>query len=136
MKIKYPLIIIFLLISLASSAILAFEPLSVVCRAESSCAVVQNSIYAQTFGIKNSLYGVWIFSFLLIITILQILKPTKNKKIIIKSSLIVGSAIAIFFLVLQIFVLHAYCKYCLVVDFAVIAAMITSFFPNKKIKII
>ena len=136
MEIKYLLIIIFLLISLASSAILAFEPLSVVCNVEQGCALVQNSVYAHTFGIKNSLYGVGIFSLLSIITVLQILKPTKIKKKIIKFSLIVGSAIAIYFLVLQIFVLHAYCKYCLVVDLSVIAAMIVPFLPNKKIKII
>jgi uncharacterized membrane protein len=136
MKIKYPLILIFLLISLASSAILAFEPLSVVCRAESSCAVVQNSAYAHTLGLKNSLYGVVIFSLLLIITLIQIVKPTKIKKKIIKSSLMAGSLIAIYFLFIQIFILHSYCKYCLIVDFAVILAMIISFVPNKEIKII
>jgi uncharacterized membrane protein len=136
MKLKYPLILFFLLISLASSAILAFEPLSVICNVEQGCALVQNSVYAHSFGIKNSLYGVGIFSLLLIITLIQIFKPTKIKKKIIKSSLIFGSLIAIYFLFIQNFILNSYCKYCLVVDFAVIFAMIISFIPNKKIKII
>mgnify|MGYP001589378376 CR=1 FL=1 len=127
--------LIFIFAALASSAILAFEPLSVVCNAEQGCSLVQNSVYAHTFGIKNSIYGVGIFSLLSAIVILQILKPGKNKEKLIKLSLFVGMLIAIYFLFLQIFVLKAYCKYCFVADLSVIAAYGVSLF-EKKIKFI
>ena len=136
MKIKYMVILLFILISFISSAILSFKPLSEICNIEEGCDLVQNSIYAETFGIKNSIYGVAVFFLLSGITTFQIFKPTKKKENFLKISLIIGSIIAIYFLILQIFFLKAYCKYCLVVDFSVIAATAVSFFPNKKIMVI
>jgi len=133
---KYTLVSILLLVALASSAILAFEPLSVVCNAEQGCALVQNSVYAYTFGIKNSLYGVGIFSVLLLLALLQIFKHSGKMERFLKSSLIVGSAVAVYFLFLQIFILHAYCKYCIVVDLSVILALLVIYSPKRKINFI
>ena len=133
---KYILVSILLLIALASSVILAFEPLSVVCNAEQGCALVQNSVYAQTFGIKNSLYGVGIFSVLLLLALLQIFKHSGKMERLLKFSLIVGSAVAAYFLFLQIFILKAYCKYCIVVDLAIILALVVIYLPKRKINFV
>ena len=135
-NVKNILLLILLLAALMSSAILSFKPLSEICNIEEGCDLVQNSIYAETFGIKNSVYGVAIFSFLLIISLFQIFKPTEKKEKFIKLSLIIGSAIAVYFLILQLSVLKAYCKYCLIVDFSVIIALIVSHLPNKKISFV
>jgi len=134
--IKHVLIMIFVISSLISSSILAFQPLSEICNIEEGCDLVQNSVYAQTFGIKNSVYGVWAFSLLLILIAYQIFKPSKEKENLIKYSLIISSIVAIYFLFLQIFILQAYCKYCLIVDLSVIFATIISFSKKNKIKFV
>ena len=136
MNLKYLLISVLLLVALAGSAILAFEPLSVVCNAEQGCVFVQNSVYANTFGIKNSLYGVGVFSVLLLLALLQIFKRSSKVEKFLKFSLIVSSAVAVYFLFLQMFILHAYCKYCIVVDLAVILALIVIYSPKRKINFV
>ncbi|MEK6760363.1 MAG: vitamin K epoxide reductase family protein [Nanoarchaeota archaeon] len=133
---KYILVSILILIALAASAILAFEPLSVVCNVEQGCALVQNSIYAQTFEIKNSLFGVGIFSVLSILALSQIFRHSNKIEKFLKFSLFVGSAVAVYFLILQIFVLQAYCKYCIVVDLSTILALLVIYSPKKKINFI
>ena len=136
MNLKSVLLLILLLAALISSAILSFKPLSEICNIEGGCDLVQNSIYAETFGIKNSVYGVAVFSLLSMISLFQIFKPTKRKTDFLKFSLFFGSAIAIYFLILQIFVLKAYCKYCLVVDFSVIMALFVCYSPKTKISFV
>ena len=133
MGMKYWTILIFILLALGSSAVLAFEPLSEVCNVEQGCSVVQNSTYAYTFGVKNSVYGVGIFAFLSILALIQIFRHSNKMEKFLKFSLIIGSAIAIYFLILQIFVLKAYCKYCIVVDLSVILALLVLSAPRKKI---
>ena len=130
---KNILLLILLLTALASSAILSFKPLSEICNIEEGCDLVQNSIYAQTFEIKNSVYGVGIFAFLSILALIQIFRHSNKMEKFLKFSLIIGSAIAIYFLILQIFVLKAYCKYCMVVDLSVILALLVLSAPRKKI---
>src|SRR3989344_6450449 len=135
MGMKYWTILIFILLALGSSAVLAFEPLSEVCNVEQGCSVVQNSTYAYTFGVKNSVYGVGIFSLLSLAILLQIFKPNDKNEKFIKLSLFIGALTAIYFLSLQVFVLKAYCKYCFIADFSVIIAFGISLL-EKKIKLI
>lgn len=133
---KYLLVSILLLIALAGSMILAFEPLSVICGVESGCEFVQNSPYAHTFEIKNSIYGIGIFSTLSLLAFMQGFMHSNKIEKFLKFSLIIGSAIAVYFLILQIFVLHAYCKYCLVVDLSVILALLVMYSPKRKINFV
>ncbi len=121
---KYKILLILFILSLISSLTLSLKPVSETCGIRSGCEVIHYSGYDSTFGIKNSNFGVFIFSFLILLTISQIIKPKKNKKFLIHISIIIGSGIAIFFLYLQQFVLNAYCKYCLVIDFSLILALI------------
>ena len=129
---KYQILLILFITSLVASAIMAFTPIEEICDPGVGCDTVQNSSYAKTLGIKNSYYGVGIFSFLVLITLLQLKKSTKLKKIIIYSSILLGSATAIYFISIQHFILNAYCKYCLVVDFSLLAALIVVISTWKK----
>lgn len=133
---KYLLVFFLLLIAMASSGILSFKPLSEICNIEQGCDLVQNSVYAHTFGIKNSIYGVGIFSILSLLALFQVFKHSSKMEKFLKFSLIIGSAIAVYFLILQIFVLHAYCKYCLVVDLSVILALLVAYSPKRKINFV
>jgi len=117
---KYKIILFLFIISLISSIILSFSPVSDTCSVVGGCDVVHNCCYNYTFGIQNSYYGVGIFLFLSILTFLQIKNPTKKKKNIIYLGIILGSLVALWFLYLQQFVIKAYCQYCLITDFSIL----------------
>ncbi len=129
---KYKILLILFMLSLVSSLTMSLKPVSEICEPGEGCEVVQNSIYSETFGIKNNYIGSLIFIGLILLTISQIINPKENKKLLIHFSVIVSSLIAIYFLYLQQFILNAYCKYCLVVDFSMILALITILPDLKK----
>ena len=123
---KYKILLIIFIASLIVSAILAFSNTgnSDFCgiNEKENCNAVQNSKYASLFGISNSVYGIFIFLILSILTFSQMQKPTKNKQLLIAYAVITGFIIAIYFIFLQIFILKALCRYCLVIDFGLIIA--------------
>ena len=112
------------MISFISSLILATQKEPLFCGDKTGCNIVTKSQYAYTFGIKNSIYGSFIFAFLSILTFLHIKNPHKIKKATIHTGTIIGAIIAIYFLYLQQFVLNAYCKYCILVDVSLVIGLI------------
>ncbi len=131
-KSKYIILLLIFLASLTSSLLLSSAPVNEICDDSNKCDIVQNSKYAYTLGIKNANYGMFIFSFLSIITFLHIRKPSKNKKTIIYSGIIIGAILSIYFLYIQHFILKTYCKYCLIVDISLIIALILILLTWKK----
>tara|TARA_Y100000310_G_C20352868_1_gene655229 strand:+ start:154 stop:591 length:438 start_codon:yes stop_codon:yes gene_type:complete len=134
---KYIFLVILFIISLISSLIISLQPVSDYCDVGEGCDVVQHSIYAKTFGIKSSHFGVLAFSLLLIVTLLQLKKPTKKKKQFIQIGIIISAIIAIKFIYIQAFVLNAYCTYCLIVDIAMILALILlmlTYKPKREVE--
>ena len=121
MKHKHKIFLFIFSLCFLSSLILAVKTIQPICT--TGCDLVTTSKYAETFGIKNSIYGVVIFSFLSILTYSHTRKPSRRKKIIINLGIIGGSIIAIYFLYLQHFILNAYCKYCLVVDISLVISL-------------
>jgi len=121
---KYKVLLVLFIISFASSLTLSLKPVSEICDLNKGCEVVHYSQYNFTFGIQNSHYGIFIFLFLILLTSSQIVKPKKNKETAIKLLVIIGSLIVVYFLYIQEFVLNAYCKYCLLVDFSLLLALI------------
>lgn len=115
-KLKYLIILIILFISLISSIILSAKPIEEICDITQGCSVVQNSNYAKTLGIKNSHLGIIGFSALIILLTSQIKKPTAIKKILIKSGFFLAFLVAIYFIYIQVSVLNAFCRYCIIVD--------------------
>ena len=135
MKIKisrYQIILALFIISLISSIILSVKPVAEICDISSGCEVVHYSQYNYAFGIQNSYYGVVIFTLLIVLTLSYLINPTHNKKALINLSIVVGSLIALYFLYLQHFVLEAYCRYCLIVDFSMIISLILILPELKK----
>jgi len=125
-NLKYKILLALFLISLASSLVLSLTPVSLICDFNVGCDVVHYSDYNFTFGIQNSHYGVIIFALVAFLIYSNIKKPDKNKKLMINSAVILGSLIAIYFLYVQHFILGAYCKYCLIVDFSMIIALMVT----------
>jgi len=130
MKLKYYLLIFLFLISLTSSLILTFKQSPPIC--EGGCDLVQTSQYAYTLGLKNSIVGIFAFALLLITSYLEIINPSKKKRTIIHVGILIGAAIALYFLYLQIFVLKSLCAYCLVVDISMIIALAIAISLWKK----
>ena len=132
---KYKILLIIFLISLISSIILLStnHGNSNFCKPDGNCGSVQNSKYAYLFGISNSIYGIFIFAFLSLITFMEILKPTQIKRLLIDSGAVIGFLIALYFIFLQIFVIKSFCKYCLVIDGGMILAFILIIAKEKSL---
>lgn len=121
---KYKSIMFLITLALLSSTILTFIPIEQACGLETNgCYQVQTSEYEKTLGIKNSHIGLVAFSILLILTYLHKKKPNEQTRRLILAGLITGSAIAIYFLYIQFFVLNAICRYCMVTDIGTLLAL-------------
>ncbi|MDE1848445.1 MAG: hypothetical protein KGH55_00195 [Nanoarchaeota archaeon] len=131
---RYKILLVIFLAALASSLVLSLVPLPLICTQFAGCNAVQTSVYAKTFGISNSYYGIAIFALMSFLAILHIRRPHRHTKFLIHIGVFIGTLIVLYFLYLQQFVIHAYCKYCLVVDLGMIAGFIILNVPEKKIR--
>jgi uncharacterized membrane protein len=129
---KYKVLLAIFVIALICSILLSVVPLPLICTPLEGCNTVQTSGYAKTFGVDNSLFGIAIFGLMSLMIYSHIKKPHKNKKMIINLGVFFGTMIALYFLYLQNFVLHAFCKYCLVVDVGMIVSFGVVNIPWKK----
>jgi len=122
----------FFVIALIASAILSFSSVQDVCDLKEGCYTVHNSSYNSILGIKNSYPGMVLFLTTILLIYSQIKNPSIRKRKIINLMAILGAYIAIFFLIVQIFILKAYCQFCLIVDFSMLAALVTIIVYWKK----
>ena len=129
---KYYFIGFFILIALVSSIIIFTTRSSEVCVVNGGCSTVQNSKYSQIFGIDTSFFGIFSFSILLMLIIFSLKVPARFNKKILDFMIFTGGIIALYFIILQLFVLRAYCFYCLIADFSMLIAFGINFL-NKKI---
>jgi len=122
---KYKILLTIFAICLASSLLLTFTPVEKICGDQTSgCSIVQNSQYKKTLGINNSYFGIIAFTILITITISHMQNPKRYKKIFLTSLTIISALVAIYFIYLQIFVIKAFCTYCMIVDIGVLFALI------------
>lgn len=125
MKYKYEVLLAISIIALAASVMLSFSQTEqLFCTVGSGCDIVHASSYNFTFGIQNSYFGIAIFLILSTLIFSQVIRPQKSKRKIINVAIIIGSVIVFYFLYIQAFVLHAFCKYCLTVDIGMVIAFI------------
>jgi uncharacterized membrane protein len=114
---KYIVILVIFILAILASGILSFVSIEQACGGtQTGCYAVNTSQYEKTLGIKNGYIGLVVFSILAIITSLHIRNPSKSKKRIIITGIILGTLFALYFLYIQFFVLKAICKYCMVID--------------------
>lgn len=120
---KYKIFLVIFVIGLIGSIILASNSSTGICRPGEGCDKVNSSSYGSTLGIKNSVYGIFIFSFMILLTMFHITHPNRHTRRIIHTSIIIGSLIAFYFLYLQAFVIKVFCNLCLLVDFGLLVAL-------------
>ena len=100
----------------------------------SDCLNVQNSIYGNIFGISLSLFGFISFTLLFIMHLISNTKHKHSKKFhnFFLIGVILGSAISIYFIYLQFFVLKMICTNCLIVDFSMILILLLVIYDISK----
>ena len=129
---KYKIFLFVFAVSLISSIILFSNSLTGICDPGKGCDVVNSSVYGSTLGIKNSLYGIFIFSFMILLTAFHMNKPNRHTRRIIHAAVILGSVIALYFLYLQFFVIRIFCSFCLIIDFGLLIALIFLFYLWRR----
>lgn len=134
MKYKNQILLTLFAIALTFSIILAFTPTDKLCGEDqtSSCAIVQNSEYKETLGVNNSTLGIITFSFLIALTLYKIKYPSKRTEKILLITLILASLGAAHFIYLQLFVIEALCRYCMIIDTASIIALLIFIFTKES----
>lgn len=118
------------LVALAGSSALAIDYLSPVpsfCSASSGCGKVQQSDWANLAGVPLPLLGLAAFTALFTLSLL----PGK-RRLLAASAAIVGAVLAITLLLVQAFVVGAFCYLCVTVDLAAIVAGIAGLFAIRK----
>ena len=129
---KYKTLLILFIIALINSIIISIPSITGSCDIQNTCGEVQKSEYSSFFGIKDSIYGIAIFSILILLTASNIKTPKDYKKHLIHIGIIFGAIIAIYFLYLQQFVIQEYCKFCVMVDTSLLIAFGIAIFTWKK----
>ncbi len=125
---KYKIFFSVFIVSLISSIILYSNSLTGICDPDKGCDVVNSSSYGSTLGIKNSVYGMFVFSFMITLTLFHIRKPNNNTRRIIHAAVILGSVIALYFLYLQFFIIRVFCTFCMIIDFGLLISLIFLFY--------
>ena len=121
------ILLVIFTISFLSSLGLSINGSSKFCLTPTSCDIVSTSKYAFTFGIKNSYYGVVIFAIMSIIAAWHIYEPHHHKNKFIKAGVVFGSLVAAYFIFLQVFIIQAFCTYCLIIDIGLLLALLLVF---------
>ncbi|MFH1916661.1 MAG: vitamin K epoxide reductase family protein [Nanoarchaeota archaeon] len=83
-----------------------------------SCLIVQESAYSRMFGVDNSYFGIAGFLALTILSFISLIKRYKLVNYALIIGCILSGLFALWFLFAQIFLIRAFCIYCLVVDIA------------------
>ncbi len=124
---KYKIFLFIFAIGLISSIIITSNNSTGICQIGDGCDTVNNSSYGSTLGIKNSVYGIFIFSFMILLTLFHMKRPNRHTRRIIHTAVIIGSIIALYFLYIQFFIIRVFCTYCLVVDLGLLVSLIFLF---------
>ena len=85
---------------------------------QAGCFMVQHSVYAETFGIPNTLLSLIGFMAVIIVAVMLIMEkgPGQYLEWALISMLGVGALFALWFLYVQHFILRAYCTFCIPID--------------------
>mgnify|MGYP001577335937 CR=1 FL=1 len=81
-----------------------------------NCDIVQASAYGQLFGVPVSFIGGIMFFMQGILMVVHLVSHHHMARALINVSFIIAPIMAIGFIGIQAFVLHAWCKTCVVVD--------------------
>lgn len=124
------LILVFAFLGLADSAYLAQHEASgvpLLCNIQnlSGCNIVAASEYSRLFGIPLAEYGVLFYGILFVLTALELVILNRLLRRVLQIISFIGVIASIYFTSIQIFIIGAFCIYCLAS--AIIALLIFVF---------
>lgn len=132
-KIKYKILLGLFTICFLASLILSFVSIEQACGGtQTGCYAVQTSQYETTFGIKNAYFGLIAYLLIGFLAALQIKHSNRERRTLITAGVVFASLIAIYLLYIQFFVLHAVCKYCMVIDSSTLISLAIVLFWKEK----
>ena len=116
------------LVGLGTSSLLLVDylrPLPIFCDGGGGCDIVRQSEYAQIIGIKTPVLGVAFFVGVLLLA----LWPARRLLLAWTGA---GALAALSFLAVQAFVLHAFCKFCIVADTTTVAVFLVAIATRER----
>ncbi len=127
-KILFWIILLLLVLEVAINSYLVYQDMtksnSGVCVIGNACESVQDSSYGKILGIKLAYYG--LVGFVLLLALFFI-----NKKLFLAGA-IFGTLASLYFISLQLFVLHQLCSVCMVIDISMLIILICSVYWVMK----
>lgn len=128
------LLLVLVAIGLADSVYLSVKSINgsgLVCSITHGCEEVINSRFAHIGPVPVAFLGVLLYLIMLVLLLLKNNWKIKNFSLVYIISLI-GALGSIWFIALQIFVLKAYCQYCLVSDIIMILIFFGLHYDSTK----
>jgi uncharacterized membrane protein/predicted DsbA family dithiol-disulfide isomerase len=116
------------LLGLGTSSLLLVDylrPLPIFCDGGGGCDIVRQSEYAQVLGVKTPVLGVVFFVGVLLLA----LWPARRLLLAWAGA---GALAALVFVAVQAFVLHAFCKFCMVADGSTIALFVVAIATRRR----
>lgn len=130
---------IFLLLSMAgflNSVYLSIKKIfasPVSCFVFENCQNVLDSVYAKILGVPLSFFGV-IFYFIVFAVSVRFLETGREKTFKIVYHLALFAVVfAVYLFILQIFIINAFCVYCVFSAVVSLALFITAVFSSKRV---
>lgn len=96
-----------------------------------SCLIVQESAYSRIFAVDNAYFGIAGFLALTLLSFISLIKRHWLVTYAIIIGCILSGLFALWFLFAQIFLIKAFCIYCLVVDTASLCLLTITLFSLK-----
>ena len=134
-------ILFFAFFGLADSAYLAQHELSgtpLICNIQSlnGCNVVANSPYAHLFGVPLAEYGVLFYGIIFVLAALELVLFDRLLRRVLQGAALLGVLASLYFSLLQVFFIGAFCIYCAVSGgIALLILILASFIePLRKSK--
>ncbi len=79
----------------------------------SGCNTVAASPYSYLFGIPLSEFGILFYSIVFVLAALEVVVFDRLLRRILQAAALVGVAASLYFIFVQVFLIHALCEYCL-----------------------
>lgn len=105
----------------------------IVCSGSNGCGIVDASSYSSIAGIPVAVLGALFYAVTILLLVQFFLRKQKRIFDMTAIALIAGGVAAIYLIVLQAFVINAWCYYCLISDtIGIINALLIIYLLKKK----
>ena len=116
MKRIYTLVAVLCLAAFLTSVFMQAQSDTTVICPVGGCHSVQSSVYGRILGIQNIMYGMLGFGVLFLLAAMQRIERNTLRDAVLIAGCTLAGLMALWFISVQVFILHEYCAFCLLVD--------------------